>query len=358
VASEHVPAAPGTQPSAGRRVALVTEPGHVAHAAPGHVERPERTIAIVEQLERTGLAARMRPLAPRAATDAELLAVHDQGLLDAVAAAGAYGGAWLDSDTYVTPASPDIARRIAGGAVAATEAVIAGDLDSAFLATRPCGHHATPSSAMGFCLYNHVALAAAAALRAGVERVAIVDWDVHHGNGTQAIFEADPRVLYFSTHASPFYPGTGAADETGSGAARGTKANVPLAHGTGDAGFVAAYEQVCVPLLERHRPQLVLVSSGWDSHARDPLGTLNVSTAGYTRVAQLVLEAAQRLCAGRAVVVLEGGYDLHALAWCASALCELLLGDPPTADPDPSRYPDGPDAARVIAAARRALRLE
>ena len=338
-------------------MALLTEPAHVEHVAPGHVERPERVVAILEQLERMGLTARMRTLPPREASDAELLAVHDQGLLDAVAGAGARGGAWLDPDTYVTRASPGVARRIAGGAVAATEAVIAGELDSAFLATRPCGHHATPSSAMGFCLYNHVAVAAAAALRAGLERVAIVDWDVHHGNGTQAIFEADPRVLYFSTHASPFYPGTGAVDEIGSGAGRGSKANVPLAHGTGDAGFVAAYEQVCVPLLERHRPQLVLVSSGWDSHARDPLGTLNVSTAGYTRVARLVLDAAARLCDGRAVVVLEGGYDLHALAWCASGLVELLLGAEPTADPDPTAYPDGPDASRVIAAARRALRL-
>jgi acetoin utilization deacetylase AcuC-like enzyme len=340
-----------------RRVGLGTEPGHLEHVAPGHVERPERVLAILEQLERTGLRARLRPLAVREASDAELLAVHDQGLLDAVANAGARGGAWLDPDTYVTPASPGVARRIAGAAVAATEAVLAGDLDAAFLATRPCGHHATPSSAMGFCLYNHVAVAAAAALRAGVERVAIVDWDVHHGNGTQAIFEADPRVLYFSTHASPFYPGTGAVDEIGSGPGRGTKANVPLAHGTGDPGFVAAYEQVCVPLLERQRPQLVLVSSGWDSHARDPLGTLNVSTAGYTRVARLVLEAAARHGAGT-VVVLEGGYDLHALAWCASSLVELLLGEEPTPDPDATAYTDGPDAARVIAAARRALPLE
>jgi enamine deaminase RidA (YjgF/YER057c/UK114 family) len=190
---------------------------------------------------------------------------------------------------------------------------------------------------MGFCLFNNVAIAATAALARGVERLAIVDWDVHHGTGTQDVFIDDPRVLYVSTHAAPFYPGTGEVDDLGAGAARGTNVNLPLPHGTGDAGFLAAWERVGVPMLERHRPQLVLVSSGWDAHARDPLGTLNVTTAGYTRAAAAVIDAARRLCDGRLIATLEGGYDTHALAWCASGLVELLLGDTPAPDPEPGR---------------------
>jgi acetoin utilization deacetylase AcuC-like enzyme len=329
------------------RTVFVTDPTHREHFAPGHHEAPERLDAIVSHLSARGLRALMRERAPRDVTDDELLAVHTPELLATVESAAKYG-AWLDPDTYTTPHSPGIARRSAGALLVALEAVLAGEADNAFVATRPPGHHATRSRAMGFCLFNGVAVAASAALRAGVERLAIVDWDVHHGNGTQAIFEDDPRVLYFSTHASPFYPGTGAVEDCGTGAARGTKVNVPLPHGTGDAGFVAAYEELALPALAKHRPQLVLVSCGWDAHARDPLGTLNVSTEGYTRVAELVIDAARRLCDGRVIVTLEGGYDTHALAWCASALVEVLLGETPTADPWLAETPPGPDISGLL----------
>ena len=341
-------------------VGFVTDPSHTAHERLGHVERPERLQSIVAHLEASGLRARMAELAPREATEAELLAVHRRVVLDEVARHLVPGEtSWIDSDTYVTPESPGIALRAAGATLVATEAVLRGEVQSAFVAVRPPGHHATPVNSMGFCLYNNVAVAAAAALRSGLERIAIVDWDIHHGNGTQDIFDADPRVLYVSTHAAPFYPGTGGVHETGSGEAAGTKVNIPLRHGTGDRGFLAAYEQVAVPALERHRPQLVLVSSGWDAHALDPLGTLNVSTAGYTRAAELVIDAARRLCEGRIVVALEGGYDTHALAWCASGLVQLLLGEAPTPDPDPTPPEpiDAPDASMVIAAVRRAVGL-
>ncbi|MEI7926190.1 MAG: histone deacetylase, partial [Chloroflexota bacterium] len=222
---------------------------------------------------------------------------------------------------------------------------------------RAPGHHATPGRAMGFCLFNNVAVAATAALRSGVERLAIVDWDVHHGNGTQAVFMDDPRVLYVSTHAAPFYPGTGEVYEVGGGDAHGTNVNIPLPHGTGDAGFVAAWEQVAIPALDRHRPELILASSGWDAHARDPLGTLNVTTAGYTRAAEMVLDAARRLSGGRFIATLEGGYDTHALAWCASALVELLLGDTPTPDPEPGDVPAGDPLDAVIRGSREAIGL-
>ena len=258
---------------------FVTDPTHAAHALARHPERPERADAIVAQLETRRLRQRLAERSARAATDEELLSVHDPALLAAVDRAAARSGP-LDADTYATPQSPAIARRSAGALLVAVEAVLSGEATNGFVATRPPGHHATASRAMGFCLFNNVAIAAAAALRSGVDRLAILDWDVHHGNGTQALFRDDPRILYVSTHASPFYPGTGEIHEVGAGAARGTNVNIPLPLGTGDAGFLAAWEHVAVPALERHRPELVLVSSGWDAHARDPLGTLNVTTEG------------------------------------------------------------------------------
>ena len=349
-------------------VAFSTDELYFAHQPPGgapHPERSDRLAAILERLESSGMLARMQPLAPRDATDEELLAVHDRALLETVDAHAGAGGGWIDADTFVGPSSPAAARRAAGAVLAATEAALGGSavegrVTSAFVAARPPGHHATRDRAMGFCLYNQVAVAAAVALARGVERVAVVDWDLHHGNGTQAIFDAEPRLLYVSTHAYPFYPGSGAVEERGRGAAAGTKINVPLPHGAGDAAFLAAYERVAVPALERFEPGLVLVSCGWDSHARDPLGVLAVSTAGYTAVARLIVDAAARLCGGRLVAVLEGGYDEHALAYCAQALCELLLGDEPT--PDPEEGAGRPELVTnidaVIAAARASAGLD
>jgi len=338
------------------RTAFVTDATHVAHFSPGHPERPERLEAIVAHLEERGLRARMTDLPPREATDDELLAVHSAAHLATVERAAARGAS-LDPDTYTRPESLGIARRSAGALLVAVEAVLRGEVANTFVATRPPGHHATPERAMGFCLFNNVAIAAKAALAAGVERVAIMDWDVHHGNGTQDVFIDDARVLYVSTHASPFYPGSGDIVEVGTGAARGTNVNIPLPHSTGDAGFLAAWERVGIPALERHRPDLVLVSSGWDAHARDPLGTLNVTTDAYTRVAAVVLDAARRFCDGRVVVALEGGYDTHALAWCASGLVELLLGETPAPDPEPAPVASGSPLDALIDEVRTAVGL-
>ena len=335
---------------------FVTDPTHTAHFALRHPERPERLEAIVAQLEERALRHRMTERPPREATDEELRTVHEAALLATVERAAARGAS-LDADTYTTPQSLAIARRSAGALLVAVEAVLAGEATNGFVATRPPGHHATPGRAMGFCLFNNVAVAATAALQSGVERLAIVDWDVHHGNGTQAVFIDDPRVLYISTHAAPFYPDTGEVREVGAGNAHGTNVNIPLPHGTGDAGFVAAWEQVAVAALDRHRPDLILASSGWDAHARDPLGTLNVTTAGYTRAAEVVLDAARRLSGGRFIATLEGGYDTHALAWCASALVELLLGDTPTPDPEPGDVPAGDPLDAVIRESREAIGL-
>ena len=344
-------------------VALATDRIFLEHAPPGgtpHPERAARLEAVLAGLERGGVRARMRELPPRDTTDAEILAVHERAVLATIERHAEAGGGWIDADSYVGPASPAAARRAAGAVLAATEVVLAGEARRAFAAVRPPGHHATRERAMGFCLLNNVAIAAAAALKRGIKRLAIVDWDLHHGNGTQAVFDADPRVLYVSTHAAPYYPGSGAFEETGRGEAAGSKVNVPLPHGAGDTAFLAAYEQVAVPALDRFEPELVLVSCGWDAHARDPLGVLAVSTAGYAQVARLIIESAERHCDGRLVAALEGGYDEHALSWCAQALGELLLGEEPT--PDPEQGAGRPEAvtdiSRVITRARAASGLD
>jgi acetoin utilization deacetylase AcuC-like enzyme len=294
----------------------------------------------------------MTALDARDVTAEEVLAVHDPRVPAIIDDLGRRGGGFADADTYLTTASPAAARRAAGGVLVALETVLAGDHRRAFAAVRPPGHHATSETLMGFCLLNNVAIAIASAFQAGVERIAVVDWDVHHGNGTQALFDADPRLLYISTHASPFYPGTGTVEETGSGDAAGTMINIPLPHGAGDAVFDAVYEQAVLPALARFAPQLIVVSSGWDAHARDPLAPLNLTTTGYTAIARRVIEAADALSDGRLVVALEGGYDEHALAWCAGALCELLLDEDPTPDPQPVDPEPWPDIGPLLDAVR------
>ena len=340
------------------RVGLATDELFLGHEQPGHPERPARLHAILDHLAATALRERLVGLPPRDATDAERLAVHEASIIEEQQRIAKRGGGYADPDTYIRPDSPAAARRAAGAVLASVDAVLDGTLDRAFAAVRPPGHHATADRLMGFCLLNSVAIAAAAALARGIERVAIVDWDVHHGNGTQDIFETEPRVLYISTHAAPFYPGSGHLTETGVGAGIGSTINIPLPLGSGDRALGAAFEEVVVPALDRFEPQLLLVSSGWDAHARDPLGPLNVSTAGYTEAARRTIEAADRLCDGRIVVALEGGYDEHALAWCASALCELLLGEEPTPDPEPVPPVAEPDVAEILAAVRRAASLD
>lgn len=335
---------------------FLTDPSSEAHAADRHPERPARLRAILEHLDSTGLRARMDEVFPRAATDAELLRVHSEGHLARVAATSARSG-WFDADTYTTPASEGAARRAAGAVVQAVEAILAGTARNAFVAARPPGHHAEAQIAMGFCLYNSIAVGAAAALAAGVERVAILDWDVHHGNGTQAIFEAEPRVFYASTHEYPYYPGTGHYTETGTGDARGTTVNMPLPHGAGDVSMTRAYREVILPALARFAPDIVLVSSGWDAHRRDPLAGLEVSTAGYTQVAREVIEATERLCGGRVVACLEGGYDEHALAWCSGSLVSLLLGEEPVPDPEPGLAFPEPDVTSLLEAVKQTINV-
>src|SRR5689334_19361530 len=267
--------------------AIITNPLHAAHDEPSHVEVAARLNAIAAALDKSGLRADLPELAAQPIGEAQILAVHERRLMEFVRASVNRAPHWLGADTYLTPGSWEAARLGAGAAAKAVEAVVAGQVSNAFALIRPPGHHATPSQPMGFCLLNNIAIAARHALDAlGVERVAIVDFDVHHGNGTQDCFYDDGRVLFCSTHASPLYPGTGAADEIGAGAGYGKTLNLPLPYGTGDEGFSRLYDKVVLPALRRFDPQLILVSAGYDGHWDDPLGPLSLSVAGYAALTQ------------------------------------------------------------------------
>jgi acetoin utilization deacetylase AcuC-like enzyme len=256
---------------------------------------------------------------PRPVTREELLRVHAADYLDTIAEADGRA-VMLDPDTFTSPESVEIAGLAAGATVQAAEHALERN-EPAFALVRPPGHHAERDRAMGFCLYNNVAVAAAHALAAGKTRIAVVDIDVHHGNGTQWMFYDDPRVLYFSTHQFPFYPGTGAADEVGTGAGKGFTFNVPLEMGATDADYDLIYRSAVVPVLREFGPDLVLVSAGFDAHERDPLASMRVSTAGYAAIVRQLVASASK---GAIAFVTEGGYDLSALAECLDASFEVI----------------------------------
>ena len=292
----------------------------------GHPERPDRLVSVCARLESAGLLAELDTRPTRAATPLELARVHSAEHVERVRSACRRAPLALDPDTAVSAASYQAALHAAGGVLEAVERVIRGEWHNAFCAVRPPGHHAERDQAMGFCLFNNVAVAAAA-LRAqhGLARVAIVDWDVHHGNGTQHLFERDGSVFYASLHQSPLYPGTGAEDERGIGPGEGATRNCPLPAGAGDAQWIAAFEQVLLPELEAFRPEFVLVSAGFDAHRLDPLAGTNLSERAYAEMSARLLELAERSAAGRLVAVLEGGYHLTALASCVETHLTALV---------------------------------
>lgn len=301
---------------------VITDDRFADHVTPpGHPERPERAeVMQVVAARWTGRGG--ATMAPRAATDEELMRVHTAGHLQRLAETRGRA-AMLDADTFTSPDSEEIARLAAGAAVTAVEQVLGGRARRAFVMVRPPGHHAEADRAMGFCLFNNIAVAAAAARSRGLSRVAIVDYDVHHGNGTQWMFYEDPSVLFASSHQFPFYPGTGAADEIGRGDGRGFTLNLPMAAGSTDADLDLVYREAVVPALDAFRPELLLISAGFDAHERDPLGGLQMTVPGYAQLTTRLLEAADRLCAGRVIFITEGGYDTAALADCCQAVIDL-----------------------------------
>jgi acetoin utilization deacetylase AcuC-like enzyme len=302
----------------------------------GHPERPARLDAVLAGLADVGLPDGASALPPRAATRAELELVHPPQYLDALEQFCADGGGSIDADTAASRASWDAAVHAAGAGLAAVEAIDAGRATSAFLAVRPPGHHAVPRHAMGFCLVNNIAVTAAA-LRARGERVVVVDWDAHHGNGTQDTFYEAPDVLYVSFHEWPLYPGSGWLDETGTGAGVGTTLNVPFPAGaTGDL-YLEALDTVVAPVVERFAPTWVLVSAGYDAHRADPLTGLGLSAGDFAD-----LTARVRAYAPRSVLFLEGGYDLEALRASVAATASTLLGEPLRPEPATSGGPGHP----------------
>jgi acetoin utilization deacetylase AcuC-like enzyme len=323
------------------------------HAPLGHhPERPERLVAAREALAKVeGAGVRLERIEGRGATDDELGRAHDRRFIEALGRLRGERG-YLDPDTYVSADSVETARLAAGSLIVMVDAMLDGEVAKGVALLRPPGHHARPAKAMGFCLINNIAVAAAHARARGLERVAVVDWDVHHGNGTQEIFWADPHVLYVSTHQAPFYPGTGAVDETGLGEGEGYTVNLPLAAGGGDAVYVSAFERVVLPVLEDYAPDLVLVSAGFDASARDPLAQMELSPGAFGWMARELARVAERSAGGRIALVLEGGYDLVALETGLRSAIEGMLGRPVE---DIAGLPGkDDDIARAARAAKRA----
>lgn len=301
---------------------LLTHPACLAHSAgPGHPESPSRLQAVLEALADDRFTQLSRVEAPRV-TREQLLRTHDAALIDLVFDNAPQDGyVRLDADTAMSPDSLEAALRAAGAVCAAVDAAIEGEAARAFCAVRPPGHHATRDTAMGFCLFNSIAVGAAHALARGVERVAIVDFDVHHGNGSQDIFWTQPNVLYLSTHQSPLYPGTGARSETGAG----NIVNAPLPPGSGSREFRAAFEQLILPALRAFRPQLLMISAGFDAHRLDPLADINLDADDYAWATRQLVTIAQAHAEGRIVSSLEGGYSLTALRESTAAHVAALL---------------------------------
>jgi acetoin utilization deacetylase AcuC-like enzyme len=307
--------------------AIYTHPIYREHYAPGHPESPERVRVAVQALQRLEEADRLHWPDVHPADPGLIEGVHPAAQIQRVAALAANGGGWMDPDTYVVPASYDAALHAAGAALQAVDDVLHGNEDNAFVLMRPPGHHATVGRSMGFCLFNSMAVAAHwAVTEGGAQRVAILDVDVHHGNGTQDIFYERPDVLFLSTHQFPFYPGTGRLDETGENDGQGTTINVPLMAGCGDETYASISDRIIEPALRRFQPDLVLVSLGFDAHWVDPLAQMRLTTRGYGELLQRIKRLADELCGGRLVIVLEGGYDLHAIDECARLTGLLLLG--------------------------------
>jgi acetoin utilization deacetylase AcuC-like enzyme len=316
------------------KAGLVYNPIYLEHDTGNHVENSQRLVAVISYLKETGIKEKLTRLPARPALPEELGMIHTTEYISYVKSKAEKGGGWLDPDTVMSPKSYEAALYAAGGFMVAVEAVMKRKVDNAFALVRPPGHHALHDRAMGFCIFNNMAIAAKFALsKFSLNRILIADFDVHHGNGTQDAFYADPKVLYFSTHQYPFYPGTGWMDETGTGEGEGTTVNFPMAAGWGDEEYLRAFNEVLVPVARRFQPQLILVSAGFDAHWADYLAMMRVSVKGFAQVVMMLKELAAELCQGHLVFTLEGGYNLQAVASSIKAVFDVFLGNSQIDDP-------------------------
>jgi acetoin utilization deacetylase AcuC-like enzyme len=316
------------------KAGLVYDPIYLEHDTGDHVENSQRLVTAVSYLKETGIEEKLTCLPARPALLEELEMIHTTEYISYVKSKAENGGGWLDPDTVMSPKSYEAALYAAGGLMVAVEAVMKEEVDNAFALVRPPGHHAIHDRAMGFCIFNNVAIAAKFALsKFSLKRVLIADFDVHHGNGTQDAFYTNPKVLYFSTHQYPFYPGTGWMDETGTGEGEGTTVNFPMTAGWGDEEYLRAFNEVLVPIARRFQPQLILVSAGFDAHWADQLAMMRVSVKGFAQMVMILKELAAELCQGRLVFTLEGGYNLKVVAYSTKAIFDVLLGNSGIDDP-------------------------
>jgi acetoin utilization deacetylase AcuC-like enzyme len=309
------------------RTGIVYHPIYLEHETGFHPENKERLTAILNRIKQENLS--IEYISPQPANLKQVAAIHDDRYIEQVKAICERGGGYLDADTVLSAKSYDAALMAAGGTCTGVDAVLDG-FDNVFTLVRPPGHHAMPNRGMGFCVFNNVAIAAKHAQTKGLEKVLIVDWDVHHGNGTNAIFYTDKTVTFFSTHQFPHYPGTGRVTEVGSDGAEGSKINVPLPAGTGDEGYVQVYKEILKPIAMELKPDIVLISAGQDPHRDDPLGGMNLTTRGFGAIAGIVREIADKNCDGRLVATLEGGYNLEAQAEAIAAELKAFQGNIPS----------------------------
>jgi acetoin utilization deacetylase AcuC-like enzyme len=307
----------------------VTHPRYPEHDLPHHPEHAGRIRAVWRRLEESGLIARLSSLQAEPVTTEQMLAVHTPDYLAQLEKIPTFGRTVrLDADTYACPTSYEIARLSAGAAVMAVESVLEAEAHNGFVAVRPPGHHAEPERGMGFCLLSNIAIAARHAQKQhGIERILIVDYDVHHGNGTEAAFYDDHSVLFISTHQYPLYPGTGAVKDLGVGKGEGFTINLPLPAGTSDAGYAAVFERIVAPAAERFQPQLILVSAGYDAHWLDPLAGMRLTLTGYAHLGLELMRLAEQFSGGKIVFVMEGGYNLDALSDGMCNIARILLGE-------------------------------
>jgi len=331
------------------KTGYVYDPVFLEHTQSYHVENSARLEVIINELQTCELFDILKAVPSRIATREELEYIHTANHIMNVQEISEMGGGHLDPDTYTTPSSFRAASVAAGSIIDLTLSVIDGTVKNGFSLLRPPGHHSLPGRAMGFCIFSNVALAAKAALKQeNINRVAIIDFDVHHGNGTQDVFYDDPDVLFISSHLYPFYPGTGSLAEIGEGNGIGKTINIPLSAGVGDIGFNKIYEKIVLPSLLEYKPDMIFVSAGYDSHWNDPLANLGLTLNGLAWVSQTLVEAAENICCGRIIFTLEGGYNLQVLAYGVANSVKALMGRKDFNDPIGKSSYSEPDVTKLI----------